>query len=74
MLWSTAYPIFVPCSLKIGNATSSKMYYVTSHKACRYRIAIKGWLVTGVILLGASERQETKINIWKPQGLHTASF
>ena len=30
---STAYSIFVPCGLKIGDATSSKMYYVTSHKA-----------------------------------------
>ena len=63
MVWSTAYPIIVPCVLKIDDTTSSKMYYVTSHKACSYKIAIKRRLVTGIILLGASEHQETKINI-----------
>ena len=33
---STDCPIFVPCGLKMGDATSSKMYYVTSHKAWKY--------------------------------------
>ena len=27
------YSVFVPCGLKIGDATSLKMYYVTSHKS-----------------------------------------
>jgi len=30
---SMAYFIFVPCGLKIGDATSLKMYYVMSHKS-----------------------------------------
>ena len=62
IVWSTAYSIFVPCGSKIGDATSSKMCYVMSHKACNYQRAIKRRLVAGIILLGASERQETKIH------------
>ena len=53
---------FVPCDFKIGDTTSSKMYYVTSHKAWNYERALKRWLVAGIILLGAPERQETKIH------------
>ena len=33
IVWATAYSIFVPCGLKIGDATFSKMCYVTSNKA-----------------------------------------
>ena len=62
IVWSTAYSIFVPCSLKIGDTTSSKMYYVTSHKAWNYERALKRRLVVGIIPLGPSERQETKIH------------
>ena len=52
------------CSMrfKIGDTTSSKMYYVTSHKAWNYKRALKRQLLAGIILLGASERQETKIH------------
>ena len=30
IVWSTAYSVFVPCGLKIGDATSLKMYYILS--------------------------------------------
>ena len=62
MVWSTAYPIFVPCSLKIDDATSSKMYYVMSHKALSYELAIKRRLATGSSfseLLNAKKRRST---------------
>ena len=36
-LWSTANSVFVPCGSKIGDALSSKMCYVTSHKAWNYK-------------------------------------
>ena len=62
IVWSTAYSIFVPCGLKIADATSSTMYYLTSHKAWNYERALKRRLVAGIILLGASECQETKIH------------
>ena len=62
LFFATANAIFVPCGLKIGDATSLKMYYVTSHKAWNYERALKRWLVAGIILLGASVRQETKIH------------
>ena len=33
IVWSTAYSVFVPCGLKIGDVTSLKIYYVMSHKS-----------------------------------------
>ena len=62
IVWSTAYSIFVPCGLKIGDATSLKMYYVLSQKTWNYERALKRRLVAGIILLGTSECQETKIH------------
>ena len=38
------------------------MYYATSHKAWNYERALKRRHVAGIILLGASEHQETKIH------------
>ena len=41
---------------------SLKMYYVMSHKAWNYKRALKREFVAGIILIGASKCQDTKIH------------
>ena len=82
---STAYSIFVSCGLKIGDASSLKLYYVTLYKSWNYERVPKRQLVAGIILLGSSKCQEVKshkasespkmiLSTSKAQELHTASW
>ena len=35
IVWSTAYSVFVPCGLKIGDTTSLKMHYMITQKTMK---------------------------------------